>query len=130
VRSEKTERDEGTVSEHLGRPVRADARRNLQTLLKTAMSVFATSGVDAPMREIAERAGVGVGTVYRHFPKRADLIVAVFRHEVDACADAAPVLAAKLQPGDALTRWVDRYIDLIARKARSGRSPAQRRSSL
>ncbi len=80
------------------------------------MAVFATSGVDAPMREIAERAGVGVGTIYRHFPKRADLIVAVFRHEVDACADAAPALAARCQPGEALTRWVDCYIDLIAAK--------------
>ena len=80
------------------------------------MTVFATSGVDAPMREIAERAGVGVGTIYRHFPKRADLIVAVFRHEVDTCADAAPALAAEHQPGEALTRWVDHYIGLIAAK--------------
>ncbi len=80
------------------------------------MTVFATSGVDTPMREIAERAGVGVGTIYRHFPKRADLIVAVFRHEVDACADAAAALAAEHEPGAALTRWVDRYIDLIAAK--------------
>ena len=116
MRDEKAERDEGTVSEHLGRPVRADARRNVQTLLRTAMTVFTTSGVNAPMREIAERAGVGVGTIYRHFPKRADLIVAVFRHEVDACADAAPALAAEHQPGEALTRWVDRYIDLIGAK--------------
>lgn len=116
MRSEKTERDEGRVSEHSGRPVRADARRNVQALLKTAMTVFAASGVNAPMREIAEQAGVGVGTIYRHFPKRADLIVAVFRHEVDACADAAPALAAEHQPGEALTRWVDRYIDLIAAK--------------
>ena len=114
--SEKTERGEGAVSEHLGRPVRADARRNVQALLKTAMTVFAASGVDAPMREIAGQAGVGVGTIYRHFPKRADLIVAVFRHEVDACAEAAPALAAEHQPGEALTRWVDRYTNLIAAK--------------
>jgi len=116
VRSEKTGENAGALSEYLDRPVRADARRNLQTLLKTAMSVFATSGVDAPMRQIAEQAGVGVGTIYRHFPKRADLIVAVFRHEVDACADAASALAAERQPGEALTRWVDLYIDLIAAK--------------
>jgi AcrR family transcriptional regulator len=80
------------------------------------MAVFATSGVDAPMREIAERAGVGVGTLYRHFPKRVDLIVAVFRHEVDACADAASLLAAAHPPEEALTRWIARYIDLIATK--------------
>lgn len=102
--------------EREGRAIRADARRNLQALLETAMTVFATSGVDAPMRAIAERAGVGVGTLYRHFPKRADLIVAVFRHEVDACADAAATLAAVHPPWEALDRWVDRYVELIAAK--------------
>src|SRR6478609_2144389 len=72
------------------RPVRADAQRNEDALLEAALAVFATSGVDAPVREIAEKAGVGIGTVYRHFPQRADLVAAVFRHEIDACADAAP----------------------------------------
>jgi AcrR family transcriptional regulator len=98
------------------RPVRADAQRNIDTLLQTAMAVFATSGVDAPVREIAEKAGVGVGTVYRHFPQRADLIAAVFRREIDACADAAPVLAAEHEPGEALARWMQRYVDFIAAK--------------
>jgi AcrR family transcriptional regulator len=78
--------------------------------------VFATSGVDAPVREIAEKAGVGVGTVYRHFPQRSDLIAAVFRREIDACADAAPVLAAEHEPGEALARWIRRYMDFIAAK--------------
>ena len=68
------------------RPVRADAQRNMDALLKAALAVFATSGVDAPVREIAEKAGVGVGTVYRHFPERSDLIAAVMRREIDACA--------------------------------------------
>src|SRR5688572_6228597 len=68
------------------RPVRADAQRNIDALLEAALAVFATSGVDAPVREIAEKAGVGVGTVYRHFPQRSDLIAAVFRHEIDSCA--------------------------------------------
>ena len=85
-------------------------------LLETALVVFATSGVDAPMREIAEQAGVGVGTIYRHFPKRADLIVAVIRHEIDACAGAASALAAKYEPSEALNRWVDRYADVIVAK--------------
>jgi AcrR family transcriptional regulator len=98
------------------RPVRADAQRNIDTLLQTAMAVFATSGVDAPVREIAEKAGVGVGTVYRHFPQRSDLIAAVFRREIDACADAAPVLAAEHEPGEALARWMQRYVDFIAAK--------------
>src|SRR6478735_6664157 len=67
---------------------RADALRNQQTLLAAAAEVFVTSGVDAPVREIAARAGVGVGTIYRHFPTRADLIVAVYRHQLEACAEA------------------------------------------
>lgn len=97
-------------------PVRADARRNIVALLEAALAVFATSGVDAPVREIAVKAGVGVGTVYRHFPKRSDLVVAVFRHEVDGCANAAAVLAAAHPPGDAVSRWMQRYVDFIAAK--------------
>lgn len=98
------------------RPVRADARRNIDALLEAALAVFTTSGVDAPVREIAAKAGVGVGTVYRHFPQRSDLIVAVFRHQVDACADAAAVLAAEHAPGEALALWMQRYADFIATK--------------
>lgn len=95
---------------------RADAQRNIDSLLRSAMAVFAVSGVEAPVREIAEKAGVGVGTLYRHFPQRSDFIVAVFRNEVDACAEAAPLLAAKHAPGEALARWMHRYLDFIAAK--------------
>lgn len=98
------------------RRMRADAQRNIETLLRTAMAVFATSGVDATVREIAEKAGVGIGTVYRHFPQRSDLVAAVFRQEVDACADAASVLAAEHGPDEALARWMQRYVDFIAAK--------------
>jgi AcrR family transcriptional regulator len=98
------------------KPVRADAQRNTDALLMAALAVFATSGVDVPVREIAATAGLGVGTLYRHFPQRADLVAAVFRHEVDACADAASVLAAEYGPGDALARWMRRYAALIATK--------------
>jgi AcrR family transcriptional regulator len=98
------------------RRVRADAQRNLEGLVQAAKAVFATSGVDAPVREIAEKAGVGIGTVYRHFPQRADLVAAVFRQEVDACADAAPALAAEHPPGEALGRWMQRYAGFIATK--------------
>jgi AcrR family transcriptional regulator len=97
------------------RAVRADARRNIDTLLEAAKEVFATSGVDAPVREIATRAGVGVGTVYRHFPQRADLVAAVFRREVDACA-AAATLAADHEPGEALAGWLRRYMEFITTK--------------
>ena len=73
---------------------RADARRNEATLLDAAAAAFVESGVNVPVRDIAARAGVGVGTIYRHFPTRADLIVAVYRHQVEACAEAGPVLLA------------------------------------
>ena len=99
-----------------GRRVRADAQRNVDTLLQAAKAVFATSGVDAPVREIAEKAGVGIGTVYRHFPQRADLIAAVFRREMDACADAAPLLAAEYGPFEALAHWMQRYAAFLGTK--------------
>lgn len=98
------------------RKTRVDAQRNTEALLKAAKAAFAVSGVDVPMREIAARAGVGVGTVYRHFPKRSDLVQAVFRREVDACADAATAIAAEHDPGEALTRWLLRFTDFLATK--------------
>jgi AcrR family transcriptional regulator len=98
------------------RAVRADAQRNIDALLEAALAVFASSGVDAPVREIVEKAGVGIGTFYRHFPQRADLVAAVFKREVDACADAAPILAAEHEPGEALARWMQRYAAFIATK--------------
>jgi AcrR family transcriptional regulator len=98
------------------RPVRADAQRNIDVLLEEAKAVFAASGVDAPVREIANRAGVGVGTIYRHFPRRSDLIAAVFRREVDACAAAAKALARAHEPDDALARWLSRYAGFVATK--------------
>ena len=111
--------DEGSNSERetpRSRPLRADAQRNINALLEAALVVFATSGVDAPVREIADKAGVGIGTLYRHFPQRSDLIVAVFRHQIDECADAAAVLAADRAPGEALALWLQRYADFIATK--------------
>lgn len=98
------------------RPVRIDARRNVEALLETARATFATDGVDAPVRQIAARAGVGVGTLYRHFPQRSDLVKAVFRREVDECAEAAPGIAATHEPGEALTRWLLRYTRFLAAK--------------
>ncbi len=98
------------------RGLRADAQRNLDALLEAAKAVFGDSGVDAPVREIAARAGVGVGTVYRHFPQRSDLIAAVFRREVDACANAARTLARDHDAGEALARWLRRYASFIATK--------------
>jgi AcrR family transcriptional regulator len=110
------ESDEAGRAAPKSRPVRADAQRNNDALLEAALTVFATSGVDAPVREIAAKAGVGIGTLYRHFPQRSDLIVAVFRHQVDGCADAAADLAAEHTPGEALALWLQRYADFIATK--------------
>jgi AcrR family transcriptional regulator len=98
------------------RRMRADAQRNIDTVREAAKAVFAVSGVDAPVREIAARAGVGVGTIYRHFPQRSDLVVAVFRHEVDACAEAALALAAEQEPGEALASWLRRFTRFVATK--------------
>ncbi len=96
---------------------RADARRNEQTLLDAAAAVFVESGVDAPVRDIAARAGVGMGTIYRHFPTRADLVVAVYRHQVEACAEAGPVLLANSEsPYAALGQWVDLFVDFLVTK--------------
>jgi AcrR family transcriptional regulator len=104
------------------RRLRADAQRNIDSLLEAAKTVFATSGVDAPAKQIADLAGVGVGTLYRHFPQRSDLVKAVFQHQVDACADAAPALAAAHEPGEALMRWLHQYTGFVATKR--GLAPA------
>jgi AcrR family transcriptional regulator len=98
------------------RRLRSDAQRNLDALLQAAKTVFGTAGVNAPAKQIADLAGVGVGTLYRHFPQRSDLVRAVFQREVDACADAAPALSATLDPGTALATWLGRYTEFLATK--------------
>ncbi|MGO2110968.1 MAG: TetR/AcrR family transcriptional regulator [Pseudoclavibacter sp.] len=99
------------------RAKRADAQRNEKVLLDAAASVFAASGVDAPVRAIAAKAGVGMGTIYRHFPTRADLVVAVYRHQVDACAEAGPaLLAERASPHAALIAWVELFVDFLVTK--------------
>ncbi|MFC9515681.1 TetR/AcrR family transcriptional regulator [Nocardiaceae bacterium NPDC056970] len=99
------------------RTKRADARRNEQALLDAAAAVFVTSGVDAPVREIAARAGVGMGTIYRHFPTRPELVVAVYRHQVEACADAGPrLLDESPTPEAALRAWVALFVEFLVTK--------------
>ena len=96
---------------------RADARRNEATLLDAAAAAFVTSGVDVPVRDIAAKAGVGIGTIYRHFPTRADLIVAVYRHQVEACAEAGPaLLASSSTPHAALAQWINLFVDFLVTK--------------
>lgn len=98
------------------RAKRADAQRNLDAILESAKTVFQTSGVDAPVREIAAHAGVGVGTMYRHFPQRSDLVKAVYFREVDACVAEAPLLRQELAPADALAAWLRRFTVFVAAK--------------
>ncbi|MFD4031316.1 TetR/AcrR family transcriptional regulator [Streptomyces sp. NPDC058637] len=99
------------------RAKRADARRNKETLLDAAATVFVASGVEAPVRDIAAEAGVGMGTIYRHFPTRADLIIAVYRHQIEACAEAGPaLLASSGTPHAALGRWIDLFVDFLVTK--------------
>jgi AcrR family transcriptional regulator len=96
---------------------RSDARRNEKTLLAAAAAAFVASGVDVPVRDIAAAAGVGVGTIYRHFPTRADLIVAVYRHQVEACADAGPTLLTESSsPHAALADWINLFVDFLITK--------------
>lgn len=100
-----------------GRKKRVDAVRNAQVILDAAAAAFVESGIDTPVREIAARAGVGMGTLYRHFPTRGDLIVAVYRHQVEGCAAAADeLLASEEEPGQALTEWAELFVDFLVTK--------------
>lgn len=100
----------------LTRRKRADALRNTEVVLEAAKAAFAESGVEASMRDIAARAGVGIGTIYRNFPLRSDLIIAVFRREVDATAAEADRLAADHPPLEALRLWSARLARFVATK--------------
>ncbi len=106
----------GTTQQPAPRRLRVDARRNSAALLEAAKAVFASSGVDAPAKEITDLAGVGVGTLYRHFPLRSDLVKAVLEHEVDGCIEAAPLLAAANEPVMALAKWLTLYTVFVATK--------------
>ena len=111
--------DAGPLSEKApaGGPKRADAQRNRQAVLDAAAAVFVTSGVQAPIREIAARAGIGTATIYRHFPTRADLIVAVYRHQVESCAQAGPkLLKTSATPYAALRAWIELFVDFLVTK--------------
>ena len=95
---------------------RSDARRNVVALVEAAKTVFTGSGVDAPAKEITDLAGVGVGTLYRHFPRRSDLIIAVLQHEIDECVEAAEELGTMLNPWEALMGWIERFTEFVGTK--------------
>jgi AcrR family transcriptional regulator len=93
------------------RPMRADARRNYERLVDAARKVFADQGGSASMEAIAKQAGVGVGTLYRHFPKRIDVVEAVYREDVDSLIASAERGLAELSPWDALEAWLRAYVE-------------------
>ncbi|MGB3437949.1 MAG: helix-turn-helix domain-containing protein [Actinophytocola sp.] len=99
---------------------RADARRNRARLVATATTLFAERGPDVPYLNIAKAAGVGVGTVYRHFPVRAELVEAAYRAELDALVDAAADLLVALPPEQALRTWMDDFVGYLTTRVGVG----------
>ncbi len=95
---------------------RADARRNRERLLATALKLFTSSRDEVTLSAIAAEAGVGIGTLYRHFPTRDALVEAIYRDEVDRLAEAAPALLKEMPADRALETWLTRYAGLIATK--------------
>src|SRR5580658_5341255 len=98
------------------RKPRADALRNRERLLETAADIFAAGGPDASLEAVARRAGVGIGTLYRHFPTREALFEAVYRREVDQLSELAERLADEVEPVEALRRWLHANVRLVATK--------------
>jgi AcrR family transcriptional regulator len=99
-----------------GRALRADATRNRDQLLDVATRVFASANAEPSMRAIAREAGVGIGTLYRHFPTRESLVDAVYRDQVARLTAGAGELLAQLPPPAALRRWMDLFGNWIATK--------------
>ncbi|MGD0879960.1 MAG: helix-turn-helix domain-containing protein [Acidimicrobiales bacterium] len=102
----------------IARPMRADARRNYERLVAAARTVFAQQGGGASMDAIAKEAGVGVGTLYRHFPRRIDVVEAVYREDVDQLVDAAERFSSELEPWPAVAAWLEAFVDYAIGKRR------------
>ena len=98
------------------REPRADARRNRERLLASALKLFTSSRGEVTLSAVAAEAGVGIGTLYRHFPTREALVEAIYRDEVDRLAEAAPALLREMPADEALEAWITRYAGLIATK--------------
>jgi AcrR family transcriptional regulator len=102
--------------EFTDRKPRADAQRNRERILEVAKQEFTTSGANASLEEIAKKAGVGPGTLYRHFPTREELLVAVYQSEVEKLAAAARTLEATMLPVEALRAWLLLFVDAVETK--------------
>jgi AcrR family transcriptional regulator len=98
------------------RKLRADGLRNRERLVEAAKAGFAEVGPEVSLDEIARRAGVGIGTLYRHFPTRDAIVEAVYRREVQQLADGATRLLESLSPGEALHEWMRLFLDYVATK--------------
>ncbi len=98
------------------RPLRADAQRNRDRLLEVAVRAFSDGGPDVTLDAIAKQAGVGIGTLYRHFPTREALVEVTYRNELARLCDAAAELLAAQRPEDALRTWMDRFVDYMTTK--------------
>jgi len=115
------------------RKPRADSARNRQLLIDAAKAGFSSAGLDVSLEEIARRAGVGIGTLYRHFPTREAVVEAVYRREVEQLAEAVPHLLQTSPAGEALHKWMHLFVDYIATKriiAPSLAAAAARKSAL
>jgi AcrR family transcriptional regulator len=104
------------VGQATSRPLRADAQRNRDALLAAAVRLFSEQGLGATLDAIAKEAGVGIGTLYRHFPTREALIEAAYRNELQAVCDAAADLLTSSPPEEALRTWMDRFVDYMTTK--------------
>jgi AcrR family transcriptional regulator len=102
----------------VARPMRADAKRNYERLVTAAREVFAQEGGGASMEAIAKEAGVGIGTLYRHFPKRIDVVEAVYREDVDELTTVAESATATLEPWPALVAWLEAFVRYAMGKKR------------
>jgi len=105
-----------SAAKKTGRKPRADAQRNRERILEVAKQVFTRRGAEASMDEIAKRAKVGPGTLYRHFPTRDDLLAAVYISEVEKLAEAQKKFSAELPPVEAMRAWMLVFIDYVAAK--------------
>jgi AcrR family transcriptional regulator len=105
-----------SAAKKIARKPRADAQRNRERILDVAKLVFTRRGAKASMDEIAKRAKIGPGTLYRHFPTRDDLLAAVYISEVEKLAEAQRKFSAELSPAEALRAWMLVFIDYIAAK--------------
>src|SRR5579864_4087961 len=103
-------------SQSRDRKPRTDAQRNRERILEVAKRAFSQSGVNASLDEVAKEAGVGPGTLYRHFPTRGDLLEAVYRTEVEGLAAAERKFAETMSPVEALRAWMLLFVDYIAAK--------------